>query len=66
MSEAAVDAWVDDMVMRTTPEEWAEDAMSRATIKKTRRKFLRPHLAAVIREAQEAAVKRALISVNAV
>jgi hypothetical protein len=53
------DAWIGALTVAMTAEDWAEQALAAAAIKKTRRPFLRQHLARTITEAQTAAVRDA-------
>ena len=45
-----LEAWIHQPL---TPEQWADMALSDAHVKKTKRPFLRPHIARVIRQAIE-------------
>jgi SOS response regulatory protein OraA/RecX len=56
----ALERWIARTGEDATPEDWAEEALQYARVRHTRRRFLRPHLARVIREAQEIAVRKAL------
>lgn len=52
--------WIMSKLIAATPEEWAEEALAAAQVKKTRRTHLRPHLARTIKLAQEVAAADAL------
>lgn len=60
MDQFDPDEWLFEQLSAMTPEEWADEALASAQVKKTKRPHLRAHLGRVIKLAQEVAASRAL------
>lgn len=55
--DTGLDKWIDSLGSQT-PEQWAISALENATVKKTKFRFLVPHIAKAISEAIKQAKAR--------